>query len=79
VPVEEFRIPESSNIAGASYDTATHVLTVQFKGRGKDGAGGASYRYADIPEGHWRGFQDSKTKGGYFASRIKPHYKGVEL
>lgn len=60
--------PESSNVAGFSYDEATQVLTVEFND-------GSRYYYYDVPENVFDGMKSADSKGKYLNAEIKSHYR----
>ncbi len=55
---------KSSNVAGATYDPATHNLTVKFNS-------GGAYRYQGVTPKTWSEFQSAPSKGGFVASRLR--------
>lgn len=73
-----FDSPESSTIAGATYDFSTENLVIEFKSLN---ARPATYDYPSFPlregaAGNWRGFTEADSKGRYFAQLIRPFYVG---
>lgn len=64
-----FSSPESSNVAGADYDSETEMLSVTFKDS-------KSYAYAPFPENLWREFTQATSKGKFFAERVRPFFQG---
>lgn len=70
--MDSFQSPESSNIAGASYDPATRELTVTF-------GSGQTYAYSGVPAETWAGFKASGSKGAYFHRQIKSVHAGIEV
>ncbi len=60
--------PQSSNVAGFSYDKATQVLTVEFNS-------GSRYDYYDVPEHIFRGMESADSKGRYLNAQIKGNYR----
>ena len=60
--------PQSSNVAGFSYNEATQVLTVQFNS-------GNRYDYYDVPEQIFEGMNSAESKGKYLNAKIKGHYR----
>ena len=60
--------PQSSNIAGFSYNQSTQVLTVKFNS-------GSSYDYYDVPEHVYEGIKIADSKGTYLTTEIKGHYR----
>lgn len=76
-PVEDdyphqFDSPESSNVAGATYDAESESLTITFRG-------GKRYAYATFPVNLWREFVGAASKGKFFAERIRPFFAGKPL
>lgn len=62
---------ESSQLSAAGYDPVSKTLAIQFKGKGSEGR---TYRYHDVPEAVWDGFNKAKSKGVYFYGTIKPAF-----
>lgn len=60
--------PQSSNIAGFSYDEATQVLTVEFNN-------GSRYDYYDVPDHIFEGMKSADSKGKYLNAEIKSLYR----
>ena len=60
--------PESSNVAGFSYDEVTQVLTVEFNN-------GSYYDYHDVPEQAFEEMKSADSKGKYLNTAIKGHYR----
>ncbi len=60
--------PESSNVAGFSYEEANQVLTVEFNS-------GARYDYYDVPQHIFEGMEVAVSKGKYLNAEIKGHYR----
>ena len=56
--------PQSSNIAGFDYDSARHVLIVEFKNGGR-------YNYFDVPQTVFQGMKAADSKGQYLAQNVK--------
>lgn len=56
--------PESSNIARFAYDSASQVLTIEFKK-------GGCYQYFEVPETVFESMKSADSKGQYFAQYIK--------
>jgi KTSC domain-containing protein len=65
-----FKSPKSSDIAEATYEPVSQLLTVTF-------ARGKSYRYAGVPLGVWTAFHAATSKGEFFNRNIKKQYSGV--
>lgn len=77
IPADEplpmaFESPESSSIAGATYDPLTQVLTVSFRGQ-------STYAYAGVEPQLWRDLLMAESKGTFFAHIIRPFYSGRKL
>ena len=68
-----FDSPESSSVAGASYNFETEVLTVRL--RRKD-EGEVVYRYGNVPLNIWQEFDAAPSKGVYFSRFIRPMFGG---
>jgi hypothetical protein len=60
--------PQSSNVAGFSYDEAEQVLTVEFNS-------GSRYDYYDVPENVFEGMKSADSKGRYLNTEVKGHYR----
>lgn len=60
--------PESSNMAGFSYETTTQILTVEFNN-------GSRYDYYDVPEHVYENMKNADSKGRYLNTEIKGHYR----
>lgn len=60
--------PQSSNVAGFSYDVDNQVLTVEFNS-------GSRYDYYDVPEHIFEGMKTVDSKGRYLNAEIKGHYR----
>lgn len=60
--------PQSSNVAGFSYDEAAQVLTVEFNS-------GSRYDYYDVPENVFEGMKSADSKGRYLNTEVKGHYR----
>lgn len=65
--LQRFSSPESSNIAGATWDPQTDTLTVDF-------VSGDSYDYMNVPASTYRAFAASGSKGQFFIRQIKSRY-----
>jgi hypothetical protein len=63
---------ESTNIVETEYDTATKLLTVEFKN-------GTKYQYDDVPHEEYTRFRLSESQGKYFTSQISKNYKYKKL
>ncbi len=60
--------PESSNVAGFSYDETNQVPTVEFNN-------GSRYNYYDVPQSIYAGMKNASSKGKYLNVEIKGHYR----
>ncbi|MCG8531203.1 MAG: KTSC domain-containing protein [Desulfovibrionales bacterium] len=60
--------PQSSNVAGFSYDSVSQVLTVEFNSGGR-------YDYYDVPEHIFGGMKSADSKGRYLHVKIKGQYR----
>jgi hypothetical protein len=75
--MEQFEAKESSNVGWARYDPRTLILEVDF--RGKDGLRASTYAYDGVPESLWTEFLRAESKGKFFASEIRPRFKGRKI
>lgn len=66
---DSFESPESSLIAGATYDKKSWELQVRFK-RTRELSD--TYSYPSISPALWRGFVQSESKGAFFNQCIRP-------
>lgn len=73
---DSFESPESSSIAGASYEEGSQTLSVTFK-RARDAR--ERYDYPSVPAELWAEFVMATSKGEFFAARIRPLYKGTKI
>lgn len=64
--------PQSSNVAGFTYDQASRVLTVEFKN-------GTRYSYYDVPEGLFDGMKAAPSKGQFLAQNIKGKFRYARI
>jgi len=64
--------PESSNLAGFSYEKTSHVLTVEFKNGGR-------YNYYDVPEAVFEQMKVAPSKGQFLAQNIKEKYRYARI
>lgn len=60
--------PQSSNVAGFSYDETNQILTVEFKS-------GSRYNYYDVPQHVYKGMISADSKGKYLNAEIKGTYR----
>lgn len=70
-----FESPESSTIAGASFERTTGILTVEFK-RGSRERTPKRYVYENFPSLKWLDFLEADSKGAFFAKEIRPFFVG---
>jgi len=73
----EMTIVQSSNIEAIGYAEESHTLAVQFKGR--KGAAGSLYEYANVPVGVWHDFLQAVSKGSFFAANVKGVYPATRM
>jgi hypothetical protein len=64
--------PQSSNVAGFTYDQAARVLTVEFKN-------GTRYNYFDVPEGLFEGMKTATSKGQFLAQNVKGKFRYARI
>lgn len=69
--LHQFSSPESSNISGATYDSESQMLTIDF-------SSGRSYQYTGVPLALWEDFAAAVSKGHYFNHQIRPLYSGAQ-
>lgn len=69
-----FDSPESSTIAGASYDNAAQELAVRFKQDGEHPP--RVYTYAGVDVITWAQFLAAKSKGKFFSASIRTTFEG---
>ena len=69
--LQSFSSPQSSNVAGARYDTSTRTLEIDFHRSG-------TYVYHDFPKSRWENFRKATSKGTFLATHIKPKFKGIK-
>jgi hypothetical protein len=62
----------STAIRRYSYDEATHTLFVTF-------TGGDTYAYFDAPARLYQDFRAARSKGGFFARRVRDRYRYQRL
>ncbi|MGI9283643.1 MAG: KTSC domain-containing protein [Endozoicomonas sp.] len=60
--------PQSSNVAGCSYDESTCVLTVEFKHGGR-------YDYYDVLRHTFEGMKSADSKGTYLHTEVIDKYR----
>lgn len=73
--IESFESPESTSIIGASYDTDTEVLSVEFK---RSETATMTYDYAGVPPRMWEEFAASESRGSFFGRFIRTMYSGTK-
>jgi hypothetical protein len=59
-------------LASAAYDAAKHILYLRFRS-------GDVYRYFEIPAELYREFLDAESRGRYFLSHIRNHFRYERL
>ena len=69
----ELKEVKSSNISHIGYSMETHTLYIRFKGSQ------TLYSYADFPSDEFQQFEESESKGKFFAAKIKPKFTGVKV
>lgn len=69
-----FESPESSSIRGAWYDPGSQQLHITFQYGDHP-----TYRYSSVEPALWREFLESKSRGKFMATRIRPLYTGVRV
>lgn len=62
----------SSNIQAVGYDPGHKVMHVEFKG-------GQVYEYSSVPPATHKGLIESVSPGSYFATVIKPDFRGRKI
>ena len=62
----------STAIQGLSYDDETRTLFVAF-------VDGDTYAYFDAPRGLYEDFRAARSKGGFFARRVRNRYRYQRL
>lgn len=70
-----FESPESSSIHSAWYDPDTRQMSITFK----YGKTPTEYRYGNVDLSLWTEFVQSKSRGSFVASRIRPMYNGSRV
>lgn len=68
-----FESPESGTVTSARYDPDTRQLFVALR------KAAVTYRYTAIDMPLWEEFVQAKSKGQFFAARIRPLYVGVRV
>lgn len=63
---------DSESIAAIDYDAEEQQLYVRFR------ASGRTYVYYDVEEPVFQDLMLSESKGAFFNSRIRPHYRFAE-
>ncbi len=78
IGMDDFASPESSHVAGATYDGDTHLMMITFKARtGKRGSTPErTYTYENIPPDTWLAFKASDSKGKFVNNAIVGQYVG---
>lgn len=73
--IERFTDPDSSTIAGATYDPEQQTLIITFK----RSTTFAFYQYRSVTPGLWARFKDATSHGSFFNSEIRPLYDGERI
>ncbi len=60
--------PESSTVARFAYQSATQILTVEFKN-------GTTYNYFDVPSPVFEHMKIAPSKGQFLAQQVKGRYR----
>ena len=63
---------ESKLLAASAYDAGKQTLWLRFRS-------GDVYRYFDFPEQQYREFLDAESRGRYFLSCIRNHFRYERL
>jgi hypothetical protein len=63
---------ESKLLAASAYDAGKHILWLRFRR-------GDVYRYFDFPEQQYREFLEAESRGRYFLSYIRNHFRYQRL
>ena len=63
---------ESKPLASAAYDARKHTLYLRFRS-------GEVYRYFDFPPEQYQDFLDVESRGRYFLSHIRNHFRYERL
>jgi len=59
-------------LAASAYDGGNSILWLRFRS-------GDVYRYFDFPEQQYREFLEAESRGRYFLSRIRNHFRYERL
>ena len=60
---------ESKMLSGAAHDNSKQILYLRFRNTGD------VYRYFDFPAANYQAFLSSESKGRYFRSHIRDHFR----
>lgn len=60
---------ESKMLSAAAYDDSKQILYLRFRNTGQ------VYRYFDFPMAHQRDFLSAESKGRFFRSLIRDHFR----
>jgi hypothetical protein len=60
---------ESKMLSAAAYDDPKQVLYLRFRNTGD------VYRYFDFPAAHYQTFLSAESRGRYFRSHIRDHFR----
>ena len=63
---------ESKLLAASTYDAGNQILWLRFRS-------GDVYRCFDFPEQHYREFLEAESRGRYFLSSIRNHFRYERL
>ena len=63
---------ESKMFSAAAYDADRRILYLRF-------TSGDVYRYFEFPEEHYRDFLNAESRGRYFLSNIRHHFRYERL
>jgi hypothetical protein len=63
---------ESKLLAASAHDAGNNILWLRFRS-------GDVYRYFDFPERQYREFLEAESRGRYFLTRIRNHFRYERL
>jgi len=63
---------ESKLLAASAYEAGNQILWLRFRS-------GDVYRYFNFPEQQYREFLEAESRGRYFLSRIRNHFRYERL
>jgi hypothetical protein len=64
---------ESKMLSAAAYDGSKQLLYLRFRNTGD------VYRYFDFPAAEYRAFLGAESKGRFFRSRVRDHFRYERL